>query len=234
MGMGLGMMKKSLSECTNTPTTDKSKGKMKELPKELPKLRIRKLSDNPVVPVPVVSPTSPTATTRMSRPRTSVGAAVEAGAERAFHRLRGQRSVASLFSAAVGGRDHHNHDVSPNTVLLDSVNTTATTTTPQVSSAVAITHNTSSLSSSTISRSRQLSDVDHNHRHSLSPTGTIRHTKRSLIQAEELLMAKSEMIKDREALYDTGVWLSRSGTKLHPYTSEALNMQAYDITNLDK
>lgn len=47
-------------------------------------------------------------------------------------------------------------------------------------------------------------------------------------------MVKSEMIKDREALYDAGAWVTRSRTKLHPYTSEALNLQAYDITNLDK
>ncbi|EAU92602.2 hypothetical protein CC1G_06613 [Coprinopsis cinerea okayama7 len=105
IAMGLGVMKRSAD---------------KDRAKELTKLRIRKLSEHSGTPPLSPLTPSPTAesTKRVSRPRTAGGETTSSersssSGTAALHKVKAQRSMASLFSAAA--------DVSPSMASSDSI-----------------------------------------------------------------------------------------------------------------
>ncbi|TFK26793.1 hypothetical protein FA15DRAFT_636920 [Coprinopsis marcescibilis] len=191
----------------------------KEKAKELPKLRIRKMSDGLLVStspsvtiqeVPSPSPSSKSPITKgVSRTGMSGGQAV---AERSagngktpLHKVKAQRSMAALFSTV--------NDMSPNVASSDTI--------PRSKSVVPIPSNPLPPTSF---RASKLDVVDDH-----PPPASNRSGRFGKVDGDGVVSKKKGM----DSHSDNNVWLTRSKTKVHPYTGEAPYLQAYDRVCLD-
>ncbi|KAF5332767.1 hypothetical protein D9611_005097 [Ephemerocybe angulata] len=167
-----------------------------------PALRIRKLSDISASTPPTEAKLS---TKVVSRPSTSAGGLTVVGRNNtngnssALHRVKAQRSIGALFTAAA--------DVSPNTAPLEN-------------------HIRSKVASSTIPpsplRTLKMDVAAGNRPRTPSNPRPRGHSK-----------AADDKEKKQSDKFQSNEWLTRSRTRVHPFTKEVPYMQAYDIPCLD-